>query len=286
MKDIKEPTLFDDFFVSDEEEVIEETLNEEGFKLNNSNVIRSVSMNQFEIMSNIMKLYMDNKPFDADITYSSGGFYGKHGDYDMPQPLRKFDVYPQTEDTERIEMWGNIPLPDGSVNSIMFDPPFVISPKDAPSVKEDKDGANLTFKRFWSYYPVAQLFDSYYHWMEEINRVLADDGIAVVKCQKTISGSKQLNTPEWLWLCAESLGLDMMDDFSLVAKNRIHSGKVKKQMHSRRFESHFLVFRKSGKKKTHYLGFASEETIDKILNGFKQNNLNNSRKPYNREDWI
>lgn len=255
-------------------------------KINNTNVIRSVSANQFEIMSNIAKLYMDNKPFDADITYSCGGFYGKHGDYVIPQPLRKFDVYPQTEDTEKIEMWGSIPLSDESVNSIMFDPPFVISPKDAPSVKESKDESNIIFKRFWSYYPVAQLFDSYYHWMEEIARVLKEDGIAVVKCQKTISGSKQLNAPEWLWLCAESLGLDMVDDFSLVAKSRIHSGKIRKQMHSRRFESHFLVFKKSMAKKTRYLGFASEETMTKILDGFKKNNLNNSRKEYKREEWL
>ena len=39
-------------------------------------VLRNLSYSQFEILDNINKLHLDGKGYDADFTYSKGGFYG------------------------------------------------------------------------------------------------------------------------------------------------------------------------------------------------------------------
>lgn len=43
-----------------------------------NDVIRSISYDQHEILYNIMKMHNNGKPFDCDITYSSGKFYGDY----------------------------------------------------------------------------------------------------------------------------------------------------------------------------------------------------------------
>lgn len=255
-------------------------------------VIKSVSHNQHEILYNIMNLYNDGKPFEMDFTYSKGAFYGnfkikqENGEYldiEVPKPKYKLDVYPQQEDCIKIEPLGKLPFDDNSIESICFDPPFVIS--CGPSMKTpdfDENGNrvknNMISRRFSCYYPVAQLLESYHHWMSEIYRVLKPNGIACVKTQKTITGSKALNSPQYLWFIGESLGLDMVDSFVLVSKARLISGKVKKQQHSRRFECEFLVFKKSLSKKIKYFDFCDEEFAQKILNGFLKNNLKKKKK--------
>lgn len=73
-----------------------------------NSIIRSVSYNQKEILSNIIKLYNNGEPFYCDMTYSNGKFYSedKSDEFYVPQPIVKLDVEPKTEDTVLIEPWG------------------------------------------------------------------------------------------------------------------------------------------------------------------------------------
>ena len=82
-------------------------------------IIKSISYNQDEIISNIMKLFSIEQ-FDIDCTYSKGAFYRN-----IPEPKFKFDLSPQTKDTIKADC-KYLPLKNESINSIMFDPPFVI----------------------------------------------------------------------------------------------------------------------------------------------------------------
>lgn len=252
-----------------------------------SKVVRSIAYDQHEILYNIMQMHNGGEPFECDMTYSKGAFYGEFNITDisgekriitLPRPRVTFDVSPQDDDTVKIEPDGPLPLEDSSISSIVFDPPFVIS--CGPSMEGpdfDENGKrvknNMISRRFASYYPVKQLTESYNHWMNEISRVLCDGGIAVVKTQKTVTGSKALNSPEYLWFLGECLGLDMIDSFVLLAKARLISGKVKNQQHSRRFECEFLVFRKSLSKKSRYLAHLDEETARELVEGFIRNNI-------------
>lgn len=223
-------------------------------------IIKSVSYNQHEILFNIMKLHNGGKPFDCDITYSIGNFYGdftitndngEKFNITIPQPKHKFDVFPQFEDVKKIEPDGNILLENNSIKSIVIDLPFVVSPKTAPSVVNGSSKrSNLIYKRFSSYYPASEMFKSYSHWINEAFRVLEDGGICVFKCQNTISGSIFYCTEEFSWMEAQRAGFYVLDRFTLVAKQRIISGKVKSQQHARNFSSVFWVFKKGGKHKT------------------------------------
>lgn len=255
-------------------------------------VIRSISYDQHEILYNIMLMHNNGEPFECDTTYSIGNFYGNFNiikangektNIDIPQPKYKFDVCPQVEGVEKIEPLGSIPLEDGSLSSVVVDLPFVISCGSSMNTPDyDENGKrvknNIISRRFACYYPVSQLLESYKHWLEEVYRILKEDGILVFKTQATITGSKMLNTPYYSRMIAESLGFDSLDEFILLAKNRLVSGKMKNQQHARSFHSYFLVFKKSLKKKVTYFDFMNDEEINKTLNGLKKYNINKKRR--------
>ena len=219
-------------------------------KLNNNTVIKNISYDQKEILYNIMMLHNEGKPFEADMTASSLGFYKhkKSDKYVIPEPKILLDVFPQREDIIKISEYTPLPLEDNSVESIVCDLPFIVSPKQSPSVLEDKDGSNLMFKRFHSFYPASDMLGQYKFWIEEIYRVLKPNGICVFKTQSTISGGHNYHTSEWSFMCALNCGFYVLDKFILNAKARLISGKVKTQKHARRFTSDFWVFKKDEKK--------------------------------------
>ncbi len=222
-------------------------------RITNANIIKNISFDQSEILHNIMVLYNDGKPFECDMTASELKFYGdRGGKYNIPIPKILYDVYPQSENIEKIEKWGSLPLEDGSIHSIVIDLPFVISPANSPSAKNPNDGSVLIARRFSAYYPVDNLYASYYHWICEAFRVLDEGGIMVFKEQSMISGGIRHNTDEFSFMAAHKVGFKMIDKFILEAKARlISNAKMKNgQKHSRSFTSQFLVFVKKTKRKS------------------------------------
>lgn len=256
-----------------------------------ADVIKTVNTNQHAIIKDIIDLHMNGEQFDCDPTYSVGNFYGKfkrkvkdeNGNevdevFEITPPKYKFDVDPQVEGVEKLDPWGKWPLEDNSVKYIMFDPPFVIGPRDCASMFNGNPGSNRIGKRFSSYYPVAELLSSYKHHLEEAFRVLKDDGIIVFKCQDTTTGGKELRSTAWVWLCASAIGYEVLDKFILVAKQRLISGKVKKQQHARKFDSVFYVLKKGNKKNIRYFDFMNEMEIDEFLSNLKKNWTSNKGK--------
>lgn len=236
-------------------------------KLNNSNVIRNISYDQKEILWNIMQLYNDGKPFDCDMTASELKFYksNKSDKYTIPEPRILFDVFPKEEKIKKIEPLGRLPLEDNSIDSIVIDLPFVVSPPEAPSAKAKKDGSMIIFNRFHAYYPVDDLYESYMHWISEAYRVLKPNGTCVFKTQSTISGGVQHNTEEWSYMCAQRVGFTGEDKFILLSKARlISSGKIKKQVHARKYTSVFWVFKKTLKKKNKNFNYF--DLVEDMLN--------------------
>jgi len=220
--------------------------------LNNNNIIKNISFDQSEILYNIMKLYNNGEPFECDITASELKFYegrGRSAAYNIPLPKLLFDVYPQDERVKKIEKWGKLPLEDNSIHSIVIDLPFVISPAKAPSTINPSKGSQLIAKRFAAYYPVDNLYFSYYHWIKEAFRVLDEGGICVFKEQSVISGGIRHNSDEFSFMAGEKVGFKMIDKFILQAKARlISNAKMKNgQLHSRSYTSQFLVFKKEAK---------------------------------------
>lgn len=238
-------------------------------KLNNSNVIKNIGNRQNKILFDIMMLHNDGKPFEADMTASKLKFYNQGGDYNIPEPKILMDVYPLREDIIKIEEYKPLPLEDNSVESLVIDLPFVVSPKNSQSVKNKKDGSNIIFNRFHSFYPVSDLFIQYKHWINEAYRVLKPNGICVFKCQDTVSGGINYFTESYSFMCASEVGFYIKDKFILEAPARlISSSKIKKQQHARKYTSCFWVFKKDEKmaNKTKYFDIIKGEFYKPLKN--------------------
>ena len=160
-------------------------------------------------------------------------------------------IYPIDENIIKIEPFKPLPLEDNSISSIVIDLPFVIAPKHTLS----KDGSNIIRDRFSSFYPLNEMLENYVFWIKEAYRVLKEDGILVFKTQATITSAKQIMTPEFSWLIATECGFYTLDQFFLLAKARLQSGKIKKQQHARKYTSTVYVFKKSNKKKIDYFSY-------------------------------
>ena len=202
-------------------------------------MITSINYSQTDIIQNIIQLYIPQGKIDADVTYSKGVFY-KNGNIQEPQ--YKFDINPQTADTVQADC-RNLPLPDNSINSLMFDPPFLATSGKSLSTQENN---NLILRRFGYYRNEKELHKFYQDALNEFNRVLIDNGILIVKCQDKISSGKQYLSHVFIINQAIERGFYPEDIFILLAKSRIVADwQIKNQKHARKFHSYFIVFRKS-----------------------------------------
>ena len=211
-----------------------------------TDVIRSISYDTSYILSSIIKLYLEGEDrIEVDVTYSLGGFYERSKEYPVLQPLKKFDVFPQKPDVEKLGKFEKWSLKSNSVKSILCDLPFIIS--KGPSLEKEQNAdnkSNIIHQRYFSFYPKQEMFKTYYWFMMEAYRCLRPSGILIMKCQRTISGGVNIDMPCIVYAYGHKLGFRHLDRFTLLSKNRLHSGRIKTQIHSRSYESSFLVFRK------------------------------------------
>ncbi len=198
-------------------------------KVQRGEVVFSLSFDERKIIQAIIDLYNNGEPFDVDPTYSRGRFWDG-----LPQPLHKFDLYPQTPDTRRANS-NALPLEDGSVGSVMFDPPFVIK-----NVKRDGASLGKIEKRFFGYPTMDALREHYYTSLKEFCRILKPGGIVAFKCQD--EGQRPVHI--FVYEFAVQAGFRYEDIFILGNKNVMLSPNMANQKHARKNHSYFLVFRK------------------------------------------
>lgn len=139
-----------------------------------------------------------------------------------------------------------LPLPDESVGSIMFDPPFLAT--TGKSLKQNDDN-NIIAKRFGVYPNERELHQMYVDSLAEFHRVLTLNGILVFKCQDKVSSGKQYMSH--VFICNEAIkaGFYPKDLFILLSKGRLVADwQLKNQKNARKFHSYFWVFEKCNKK--------------------------------------
>lgn len=198
-------------------------------------MIKTTSYDQHEIIKNIIELHNNGNGFDLDPTYSSGRFYSKKGG--IPQPKIKSDLIPKFDDVNEWDA-SNLDIPDSSVKSIIFDPPFVAGyTKNIPS--------GIIGKRFYGFRYIPDLWKWYESCLDEFSRVLKRNGLLVFKCQDTVSSGKQWWSHVHIINEASKRGFYCKDLFVLNAKNRIIGHNHANQKHARKFHSYFLVFNKA-----------------------------------------
>jgi len=212
-------------------------------------IIKSHSNSQYEIIRDILRLHNMSLKIELDPTYSKGIFY-KNSKGLVEEPVYKFDLTPQTEDTVQSSS-DNLPLENSSIRSIMFDPPFVISGK---TVNDSKEGSCKISKRFGSYFSYEELKNHYRDSLVEFHRILKPEGLLIFKLQNVISSGKQHFTHYFVMKEALKIGFYPLDEFVLISKSKMTSfgGRWKTQQHAMKYHSYFLVFRKTQKKSINY----------------------------------
>lgn len=195
----------------------------------------SLSFDQDKILKDILRLYNNSGPFDVDPTYSKGVFYKN-----IPQPRLKFDIEPQFPDVTRANVT-NLPLDDSSVNSIIFDPPFM--PTKSPN------NPGVIKSRFTAFNSVAEMWALYHDALVEFWRILKPGGIVTFKCQDAVSSGKNWFSHYEVEKYAREIGYEQLDLFVLGSKRVLISSTWRNQIHSRKNMSFVLVFQKPKTKK-------------------------------------
>ncbi len=203
--------------------------------MTNKDIIRSISFSEKEILNNIQRLHCPDW-FELDPCYSIGRFYRDLG---IPEPKYKFDLSPAGDDVRQADA-GSIPLPDRSIKSILFDPPFIVASNKAGAIQSRFSGADSR----------DGLYRFYHRSLTEFWRLLAPKGQVVFKCQDMVHGRKNYWSHVTVINQAESLGFVCKDLFVLGAHNRMiaHNGHSR-QFHARKFHCYYLVFTKPARAK-------------------------------------
>ncbi len=198
-------------------------------------IVKSVSDNQDEIINGIIKLHCPDG-IECDVTYGNGGFYKN-----IPEPKYKFDIDPQCDGVIQASSI-ELPLEDKSINSLMFDPPFLTYVRQG----REGNGNMIMSKRFAGYWKYEELSVHYRKTIYEAHRVLKHKGILIIKCQDIIHNHKMHCTHANVINWAAGCDFRLLDMFILTAKHRLPApNRQGTQKHSRIFHSYFLVFTKT-----------------------------------------
>lgn len=198
----------------------------------------SLSFDEKEIIRWIMLLHNNGQPFELDPTYSIGRFWE-----DLPKPKYKFDINPQVEGVTRARA-EQLPLANESVNSIMFDPPFLMKGAD------DRKLTGILEKRFSGYKTYKELFKFYELALLEFWRVLRPAGVLAFKCQDSVSWKRQHLSHYEILKHAEKIGYYAKDLFVLARTNILWSPNMANQQHARKSHCYFIVFVKPKSRKS------------------------------------
>ena len=195
-------------------------------------VIMSYSFSNTDILNSIDKLYLNNEGFTLDPTYSKGNFYK-----DFKQPKYKSDIKPCVDGVQ-LACSTKLPMEDNSIQSICFDPPFLIG---YGNCKENK---NISATRFGIFPYYRDLMSYYTESAKEFNRILKRGGILAWKCQDyAVNPITKYFMHIDVYNIATKNGFLCWDLFILLSKHRIYNPNLP-QRQSRKFHSYWYVFKK------------------------------------------
>ena len=212
------------------EQAFRDTSKVSNFDINNKNAIKSISYSQADILSWIMKLYNDSKPFECDLTASKCIFWKS-----LPKPQYLYDKYPQVEGVKPLSEADL--LPNEFFSSIVYDLPFIVSSGAMSKIKE----------RFTHFESVEELYQANDEMLERSHRLLKEDGLLVIKTMDVCHGNKQLWISDYVIQKAAELGFELIEKFILLSNLRLFA-RTHQQKIARKYHSYFFVFRKCKKK--------------------------------------
>ena len=190
----------------------------------------SVFDNDAEILTAMSDIFLKGEWYDLDCTYSKGVFY-----QDIPQPKAKSDIEPLFDDVVKSDSQTLDFVQDNSLNSIVFDPPFLF--RNRKSVNNDKISARFSyFKSF------DELMNMYQKSLDCFYRKLKKGGYVFFKCQDMTDG-KFYCTHNEIINYATSNGFVLKDIVIKATKQKLQRD-AKQQNCVAKVHSYWLVFRR------------------------------------------
>ena len=182
-----------------------------------------------DILVAIDDIFLKNKWYDLDCTYSKGVFYK-----DIKEPRLKSDLIPLNKYIIKSDCTELNFIDDNSLNSIVFDPPFLF--RKRKSVNNDKISARFTY--FNSY---DDLQDMYKRSLDCFKRKLKKGGYVCFKCQDMTDG-KFYCTHNFIINYAEKIGFELKDIIIKKSKTKLQRD-AKQQNCVAKIHSYWLILK-------------------------------------------
>jgi hypothetical protein len=203
----------------------------------------------------VLSLYVAPGSVVADVTYGKGVFW--RGIPPDVYRLRATDLADGVDCRD-------LPYASGSIDCVVFDPPYMHTPGGTAHVNHQNyeayyrnNGASSAKK-----YHEAVL-DLYFAAAREAWRVLRDGGVYIVKCQDEVCTNRQRLTHVEIINELEGYGFVAEDLFVVVRRGKPGVSRLLTQAHARKNHSYFVVFIKpKGKRRWAGVGFRSRITTN------------------------
>lgn len=171
----------------------------------------------------------------VDPTYGVGGMWSRW----RPERLVAFDLDPRAEGVAVADL-GALPLPDGSVGSVLLDPPYKVGPSFGDDMAGKGDAANRRFG-LPDELTLDDVLALYRAGIGEAARVVRRGGYVIVKAQDCHVGKRYVWMTREVGEMMEARGLRVVDQLHLVGYVPQPPGK--RQRRARRNVSTFVVAR-------------------------------------------
>jgi hypothetical protein len=195
-----------------------------------------------DLFPQVLSLYIAQGSVVADVTYGKGVFWKK-----VPKGQYKLLATDLSKGVDCREL----PYQDGSIDCVVFDPPYMHTPGGTAHVgHQNYEGyyrnngtGNGTEKKYHE-----AVLDLYFQAGREAHRVLRNEGFFIVKCADEVCANQQRLTHVEIVNEYAAAGYITEDLFVLLRNNRPGVSRALRQAHARKNHSYFLVFRKSSTK--------------------------------------
>ena len=190
--------------------------------------------NGADVFPDILALYAPPGSVVADVTYGKGVFWRR-------APADAYCLLATDLAVDGVDC-RNLPYRDGTIDCVVFDPPYMHSPGGTAHVNHQNYEGYYRNNRANSgkKYHEAVL-DLYFTAAREAWRVLRPGGVYIVKCQDEVCAGVQRLTHVELINELTSYGFAVEDLFVVVRRGRPGVSRMLRQAHARKNHSYFLV---------------------------------------------
>ncbi len=222
-----------------------------------------------EVFPFVLSLYVELGSIVADVTFGKGVFWRR-----VPKDAYRVRATDLADGVDCREL----PYEDGSVDCVVFDPPYMHTPGGT---------AHVDHQNYEGYYKNNQaaspkkyheaVLDLYFSAAREAARVLREGGVYIVKCQDEVCANQQRLAHIEIINELQQYGLVAEDLFVVVRNGRPGVSRLLAQSHARKNHSYFIVFIKpKGRKR--WTGVKRRLHVDTNGNGKPNGNTTMSEE--------